>query len=73
MGYPEALVASTSDYNPSTSGYNPSMDDYNQQPVQKALSVPPTLPLFLLVPPNEPSTRSSNLSPEQLERVTKLL
>ena len=50
------------DLNPSTSGYNPSSGGYNQQPVPKPRSVPS----------NEPSTRSSDLSPEQLERVTKL-
>ena len=61
MGYPD-LNPSTSGYNPSIGGYNPSTGDYNPQPVPKPRSIPP----------NEPSTRSSDLSPEQLERVTKL-
>jgi len=50
------------DLNPSTSGYSPSVSGSNQQPVPKPR----------LVPSNEASARSSDLSPEQLERVTKL-
>jgi len=68
MGPPSGIGSGPSgamgypDLNPSTSGYNPSAGGYNQQPVPKPRSVPS----------NEPSTRSSDLSPEQLERVTKL-
>ena len=68
MGPPSGIGSGLSgamgypDLNPSTSGYSPSAGGYNQQPVPKPRSMPS----------NVPSTRSSDLSPEQLERVTKL-
>jgi len=69
IGYPGSDLNQPggSDLNPSGGGYNPSSGDYNQDrshPVPKPRSVPPS---------EVPSvSRSAGLSPEQLERVTKL-
>ena len=71
IGYPggdinQNLQPSGSDLNPSSSGYNPSSSGYNQnhgQPIPKPRSIPPSEP--------QPVS-NSGLTPEQLERVTKL-
>ena len=60
---------SSSGYNPSSSGYNPSSGGYSQdhiQPIPKPRSIPPSEPQSVS------SNTSSGLTPEQLERVTKL-
>lgn len=71
IGYPggdlnQNLPPGGSDLNPSSSGYNPSSGGYNQdhsQPIPKPRSIPPSEPV---------SSSSAGLTPEQLERVTKL-
>ena len=52
---------------PASSDLNPSSGDYNSQPVPKPRSMPPpTNPLAVS------SSSSNSLTPQQLERVTKL-